>query len=392
MKMQRTHENRAVRWLSTIVLFGAILTMLCPAGAWAVGTPANTGITNRATINYDVGGATIVIESSPTGNATTGANNGADTSFVVDQMVDLVVTRAGGAYTPAAAGSTTAVLTYSVANTGNDTFDFNLNALDIDGLADPYGGADNLNGVVVTGIFVDSDPAGPTGGGTPYSPAAHSYAVGTDTATFVDDLAQDQMINVYIVCTIPGTAVNGDIAVMLLRAEARRASDTADLTATVGGDTPGMDIVFVDADGDGAGPQDADRNSEHVAVDAFQIQAPSLTVTKTSQVQEDPFNGTTNPMAIPLARVRYTITIANGGASAANNIVVTDAIPGSTWFYVGSVTGGTGTYSDDNGSTYTYGPSAGSNGEDQNVTNIQVDVGSIAASANATVTFDVIIQ
>jgi uncharacterized repeat protein (TIGR01451 family) len=195
-----------------------------------------------------------------------------------------------------------------------------------------------------------------------------------------------------MVCSIPGTAVNGDIAVMLLRAEARRASDNADLAETSGADTAGVDTVFADDDGDGGGGEDTARNSEDVEIDALQIQAPSLTVAKTSSVQADPLNGSTNPKAIPLARVRYTIQITNGGTSAANNLVVTDAIPGNSWFYVGSVTGGTGTYSDDGGTTYTHTPSAGSYGEDQSVTHVQVAVGSIAAGANATVTFDVIIQ
>ncbi len=390
MKMLRTYHFKTVRWLSASLLFGLILALGFPAGAFADGTPASTAIDNRATINYDVGAITIVIESSPAGNTSTGVGNGADTSFVVDQMVDLTVTRSTSVYKTATVGGT-AVITFTVANTGNDTFDFNLSASDLSGILDPYGGADNLDGITVAGIYVDSDGPGDVGGGSPYVSGAHTYDA-SDTATVVENLAQDRMINVYMVCNIPGTAVSGDIAVMLLRAEARRASDNADLAETSGADTAGVDTVFADDDGDGGGGEDTARNSEDVEIDALQIQAPSLTVSKTSSVQADPLNGTTNAKAIPLARVRYSIQITNGGTSAANNIVVTDAIPGNTWFFVGSVTGGTGTYSDNGGTTYVYPPSAGSYGEDQNVTHVQVDVGSIAAGANATVTYDVIIQ
>ena len=51
MKTQQTDPKRAVRWLSAVLLFGAILTMLFPAGAWAVGTAANTPVNNMATID-----------------------------------------------------------------------------------------------------------------------------------------------------------------------------------------------------------------------------------------------------------------------------------------------------------------------------------------------------
>ena len=332
MKTQRTHQVRAVRWLSTLLLFGAMLTIVFPSSVLATGTPADTDINNMATINYDVGGTSIVVESSPTGNATTGAGGGTPTFFEVDQMVNLVVAEPTGGYEPGVAGSTTAVLTYTVANTGNDTFDFNLDGLDLSGVADPHGaGNDDLDGVTINGIYVDSDGPGPTGGG--YVSGAHTYDSAADTATFIDDLPQDQMINVYMVCTIPNTATDGQVAVMMLRAEARRASDNADLTETSGADTTNaVDTVFADIDGDGAGANDTARNSEEVENDAFLIQAPSLTVAKTSQVIWDPWNNGANPKAIPNAYVRYTITITNNGAAAATLTSLSDVLQAEVTF------------------------------------------------------------
>jgi len=55
MKTQRTDQKRAVRWLSTVLLFGALLTLMLPAGAWALGTASGTTIENQATITYQVG-------------------------------------------------------------------------------------------------------------------------------------------------------------------------------------------------------------------------------------------------------------------------------------------------------------------------------------------------
>lgn len=54
--------------------------------------------------------------------------------------------------------------------------------------------------------------------------------------------------------------------------------------------------------------------------------APSLVVVKTAQTLEDPFNGTTNPKAIPGALVEYTITVQNNGTAAAEQVRITDVI------------------------------------------------------------------
>jgi uncharacterized repeat protein (TIGR01451 family) len=187
---------------------------------------------------------------------------------------------------------------------------------------------------------------------------------------------------------------------MLLRATALD-SDGNEMAEDSGGDdTTIVQTVFADGNSDYAS-EDAARNAEAVAIDAFQVQAPSLTVTKTSEVQEDSINGEDNPMAIPSARVRYTIVIANSGNSEASGLVVTDAIPEYTCFVVDSITvtvdgetvdTPTATYTDDNWTTDTYTPVTGDEGEDPDVTDIKVDVGTVAANGSATVTFDVIIQ
>jgi uncharacterized repeat protein (TIGR01451 family) len=55
----------------------------------------------------------------------------------------------------------------------------------------------------------------------------------------------------------------------------------------------------------------------------------TLSLSKTSQVVSDPFNGTTNPLAIPGAVVRYTIAVANTGNSSVDNntVVLLDSLP-----------------------------------------------------------------
>ena len=89
-------------------------------GANAQLTPAGTLIPNRATVNYSVGGqAQAPIESSPTGNTTPGVGAGAGTAFLVDNRVDLTVAEFAGTATVTTPGALSAVLTFTVTNTGN---------------------------------------------------------------------------------------------------------------------------------------------------------------------------------------------------------------------------------------------------------------------------------
>ncbi len=394
MKTQQTDPKRAVRRLSAVLLFGAILAMMFPAGAWAVGTDADEDIDNLATITYQVGTANLTVESSPTGNSTVGPGGGTVTTFKVDRMVDLTVARVDATYATGPAGGT-AVLTFTVANTGNDTFDFDLNGQDPAGLINPFAGAENLTGITVANIWVDSDGSGPTSGGSAYDPGAHSFDAGDTAGTpnRIDNLGQDQMINVYMVCNIPGTAPQDAIAVLLLRATARAADGSA-MTQHSGANTDALENVFADDDADGGGAPDIDsaRNAQDVDTNAFQVQAPNLTVSKTSAVQSDPIPGNPNPMAIPGAVVRYTISIQNNGNQPATGILVTDMIPNFTWLVAGSVTGGVQvSYSTDGGGSYSTTVPPINNGRHETVTHIQVDVADIAVSGSATGAFDVVI-
>ena len=284
--------------------------------ALAVGTASGTSVDNRATVQYAVGSTTQpVIESSPTGNSTAGAGNGADTSFVVDNMVDLTVTETSGSYTVVAAGGTNEVLTFTVANTGNTVQDFSLTAADLAGGADPFGGTDNFDATAV-GIFVDANNDG-------------LYDAG-DTATFIDELAADTDVEVFIVRNI-GAQASGDISAVTLTAQVAAGGGVgaqgADILTddALNPDVPGtVQIVFADGAGDG----DAANNGRHADTDAYRVGAAQITVTKSSLVVNDPINGATNPKAIPGATVEYTVTIANAaGASApATNVQVTDSL------------------------------------------------------------------
>jgi uncharacterized repeat protein (TIGR01451 family) len=139
------------------------------------------------------------------------------------------------------------------------------------------------------------------------------------------------------------------------------------------------------------------------AVPLLAATTPSFVNLKTVQVISDPVNGTTNPKYIPGAKAQYTVTITNqgGGSSDSNSVIITDPVPTNTKLFVNDL-GGVGSgpvtftngspssgltytftslssstddlsFSNNGGASYTYTPTAGADGCDANVTNIQVN-------------------
>jgi len=136
------------------------------------------------------------------------------------------------------------------------------------------------------------------------------------------------------------------------------------------------------------------------------------------QTISDPIEGTTNPKAIPGAVMQYTVVVTNQGkgASDANTVKVTDAIPanlqlvvtdiggagsGPVLFTQGSPTSGLSytftslasladslDFSNNSGTTWTYVPTANGNGVDPAVTNIRISpTGAFAANAGTAPSF-----
>jgi len=71
------------------------------------------------------------------------------------------------------------------------------------------------------------------------------------------------------------------------------------------------------------------------------IPQPALTILETSTVLSDPVNNTTNPKRIPLAVVRYDVTVTNSGPGTvdAGTLVITNPIPADAAMYVATTAG-----------------------------------------------------
>ncbi len=308
-------------------LFKPIVICLIILGAsqmaLAVGTPSGTTVNNSATLSYTVGGI---------GQAQIISNT---TSFVVDNMVDLTVATVDAAAVIVNPGSTARVLTYTVTNAGNTVQDYSLTASP--GTGTFYSVTDNFDATNVQ-VFVDANANG-------------TYEAGTDTQTYIDELAADATITVFIVGDIPIDRVDLDGAIYDLIAQTAQGGvpgvHGADILNDDNGNiSPGgtpndivddpatIQIVFADASGSVDGVRDGRFSSR----DVYVVGSAILAIVKSQSVFSDPFNGTTNPKAIPGATIRYTIDISNSGTTDADIVAVSDQIPTNTTFVSASIT------------------------------------------------------
>ena len=335
--------------------------------AFAVGTDAGASISNQATVNYSVGGvAQTQINSSPAGNSTPGVSGGAPTTFVVDRRIFMSVADVAPSPTEISTtvpGGAGVVRRFTVTNTSNATIGFRFPT--------PTNlGGDSFDASNLT-VRVDSVSQA-TGSYTP-----GTYDSGVDTATSVVSLPEDSSITVYVLGDIPASVVNGNTAIINLLAIAIEPTAPAnvgpvgsDLVATAGANTASVDTVFGDTGNNGS------ESDTHV----YTVSSASLSVTKTAAVIDDPFNGGTDPKAIPGATIEYTIAVSNTGAQAATTVTLSDPIPANTTYVAGSITVNAVSVAD-------AGRTVGNP-----VTSISLDPGAIAAGGSATVTFRVTIN
>ncbi|MEL6540172.1 MAG: hypothetical protein AAFQ34_02090 [Pseudomonadota bacterium] len=303
-------------------LLGAVsavaLVAMSSAPAMAEGIRAGTVVTNTVTVDYQVGGVDQTqIE--------------ATDQFSVDRRINVDVTFAGagggdsaGNPFDAAPGSTGGpsgvALVFDVTNLSNDTVDLDLNAV----LAADVGS----NGTI-TAVFVDTNGNGVVDAG--------------EEVDFLANVLADETRQVTVLVDIDIAADDGETLQVDLNANAFVAgSMTAGGTGTeyVETGSNSTDPSTVDTalvDDNSTFSLDADRDGSDTDRAFVEVDAANVSVVKSSLVVSDPVNGTTNPKAIPGAVIRYCIAVANSGGADAENIVVSDALPGEVNFNTGTI-------------------------------------------------------
>jgi hypothetical protein len=285
----------------------ALAALLGGTAAHAGGTTAGTTITNKATLTYSVGNVNQnSIGSSPTGNT---SGSGSNTSFVVDNKINLTVTTSDSAAVSAVPGQTAVTTTFVVTNSGNFVQDYALS------LSNLSSGTQSVFSTNLTDNFDVSSCA---------------ITVGGTTQSYIANLAVDASQTVKVVCPVGSSQVNGDIAALYLTAEAKVAgtNGATALTAATTNDPTVVDIVFADA----AGSDDSARDAKSSARSAIKVVTATLLVSKTFSSVCDPMNGATNATNIPGGYVQYIVSITNNGSASAALTAISDTLNANVTF------------------------------------------------------------
>ena len=298
-------------------LLGAVsavaLIAVSSTPALAVGTTAGESITNSVSVSYQVGNDPNT-EQSVTDTDT----------FIVDRVIDVNVNLTSVSPVTVAPGEVQAVLAFDVTNLSNDTVDLDLSTVLTAGTPA------NIENIT---IYRDLNGDG----------VLDQAEIDAGAITFLDEVLADdgtgaETLEVIVVADITTDAVNGDIFDIVLIADAHEAGTAgtlgAEIAATAGANTDGIDTVL--ADGSGT-PEEVANAGDHSDVGQFEVAGALVSVVKSSRIISDPVNGTTDPKAIPGAVIEYCIAVSNAADAAdATAVSVSDDLPADVTFTPGS--------------------------------------------------------
>ena len=276
--------------LTLVLIIGSFGTL------FAAGTTAGTTISSTATLTFgDTVDSATTIESAPD-------------SFVVDNKIDMSVTTLDIAAVQTKPEATGVVLKFKVTNTGNNIQDYSLQALTSSTSLTFAQDTVNDNFDATVNVVVDN------GDGI--------YNAADDTQTYIDELAPDDEVIVFIVGTMPAGLANGDASIYDLQVQAAQGGVTntkgADITQDDSANTENpLAIQIVFADGAGSVNGEVEKDGKLSSASAYIIIIADMQIVKTSMVIQDPYNAGNNPKRIPGATIRYCYTVTNSGGADA---------------------------------------------------------------------------
>lgn len=308
------------------------LGMTTSTAALATGTRAGTLIDSTATASFD----------GPSGSVEISSNT---VSITVAELLDVEVASTDAGDVATTPDANNQVLSYQITNIGNGSEAFTLTA-------DTARPGDDFDTTFVH-IMLD------TNGNNVYDPGVDDiYVAGTNDPV----LEPDQNISVFIISNVPADAADTQRAEVTLTAEA--------LTGT------GATGTIFDGQGDGGGDAvvgTSGANGEDSGF--FIVEAANITLSKEASIV-DPMGGSS---AIPGAIITYSLVASVTGTGAANNVVISDAIPANTIYQAETITLEGAGLSDADGDD------AGS----FNGTAITVNLGDVPGGQTRTITFQV---
>lgn len=257
--------------------------------AMAIGTAAGTQVDNTVSVDYDVNG---VDQTDLTSSV----------SFVVDRRVDFTLVAQGAALVDVTPGETDSFFDFLLTNDSNSPLDFSV------ALTELLGG-------LVRGSTDDANM-----GAVDYAVSDNSVANGdtdpvrTTGPQFVDQLAADDSIRIRVFGDAALAMLSGQVAGVQLDATAREpGTAAATALAELANTDLGIENVFADAGNDAV----------ETDFDGWLVVTADLAVTKIYNVIAGDLG---SGLPIPGATVEYTVTVVNSSATAAEDVVIDDAI------------------------------------------------------------------
>jgi uncharacterized repeat protein (TIGR01451 family) len=326
-------RSSAFRKHAALTAFTAATACVLATPAHSAGTPAGTNITNVATATYEL----------PNGDEASVDSN--IVTLRVDELLDVSVSWGDPSDVASSAGAVGQVLKFTVTNGGNGSEGFTLATV-------ANGGGDDFD-PAVTSIILDSNGNG-------------AYDAGIDTIYVSGGndpvLAPDQSIAVFVLSSIPTGAGDGQRGRIDLTAVARTGSG-APGTSFAGLGQGGGDAVV--------GATGADGEDDGY----YRVARASVAFVKSAAVA-DAFGGTA---ALPGSIITYTLAATVSGTGSLANLKVSDPVPTGTTYKPNSLAL--------DGAPLTDAADADPGSFAGNA--INVGLGTVAAGATKTITFQV---
>jgi uncharacterized repeat protein (TIGR01451 family) len=304
---------------------------LYPASASASGVTAGTLIQNTATATY-------------TSGSDSGTVNSNTVTVRVDELLNVAVTGLDGA--PITIGAGTAVLSYSITNTGNGSEAFDITV-------GPTVAGNDFDATVQS-VAIDTN-----GNGT-YEPGV-DQVLATGAAT--PAIAPDASLTLFVIVALPTGVNDGDTSQVRLTADAVTGTGSAG-TVFAGQGEGGGDAVVGSSGATGNG------------LESLLAALANVALTKSAVVDADPVFGT---QPVPGAVITYTLSAQVSGAGQVDSLRITDVIPAGTTYQNGTLTLDAAALTD----------GADADAGTASAAGIDVNLGTVAGGTTKTVTFKV---
>lgn len=277
------------------LLIAAFALHVAPVAA--IGTAANTNISNNVSINYEMSGTTYTATASA--------------SFLVQERLEVTTTWQDASNINVVSPSTANISRFLVTNTGNGVERFILSTNTVIS-------GDDFDPVAAPQIWIDD-------GDGIWNAVSDTQFTGANGPLLDGSIGGGESALIFVLADMPGGQAVNDLGRLSLTA--------ASTTASVAGELGNTAAVIAGGGDGGVNAIVGVSGAQASAIATYQVVTAGVSIVK-SVVVSDVFGGSSPSTG---ATLRYTLTVNIAGSSAIDNLVITDAIPANTTYNPNSI-------------------------------------------------------